>query len=297
MDLHVSSCDDVTLSGVTIRNPLHGQNTDGIDRNMCNNVLVENCDISSGDDAIVLKCTEKKAARVSKNITVTGCRLETECQALKIGTETPDGFENITFRDCSIYNCSDNPAERASTEIAIETVDGGIVNGVFVSILTMSNVRAPIFIRQGNRGRGQEAGKAKPGALKKCPHREHYGTTFTNGIIDHRHPGTPGGGSDAAEYQHRTGRRRPQGMGRQLRPGGDQRLPGPTYVRHSPSVRRTLLPHVKSLTLQNVRFIKLATDGRPMMICDDVEGLVAEGLQEAPVIIKTSAENESAPPK
>ena len=34
-----------------------------------------------------------------------------------------------------------------------------------------------------------------------------------------------------------------------------------------------------------------------MMICDDVEGLVAEGLQEAPVIIKTSAENESAPPK
>lgn len=289
MDLHVSSCDDVTISGVTIRNPLHGPNTDGIDINTCRDVLVENCDISTGDDAIVLKCTEKEQARVSKNITVTGCRLETECQALKIGTETLDGFENITFRDCSIHNRSDNPAERASAGIALETVDGGTVNGVFVSNITMSNVRAPIFIRLGNRGRGQEAGQAKPGELKNVVIEN---ITAKHSLMESSITGIPGHPVEGVTLRN---------IDIELEGGGlkewaDANVPEVIRGYPAPRMFGMRLPacglysrHVKGLTLQNVRFTNLTPDGRPMMVCDDVEGLVTEGLQEAPVFMNKSA--------
>ncbi|MCX7048085.1 MAG: glycosyl hydrolase family 28 protein [Candidatus Sumerlaeota bacterium] len=164
--LHCMLCDNVVIDGITIRNPMHGVNNDGIDLNMCRDARVVNCDVSTGDDAICLKCNDAGKKRVSRNIFIANCRIETECQAFKIGTESMDGFENIVFRDSYIYNRSSDLSERATAGIAIETVDGGVVNGVTVSNIEMVNVRAPIFIRLGNRGNGQPEGNKKPGSLK-----------------------------------------------------------------------------------------------------------------------------------
>ena len=90
------ACDNVLVRGVTIWNPYHGPNTDGIDPTCCRDVLISDCNICTGDDAICLKsAAEYGIKRPSRNITVTNCIISTTCNAFKIGTGTQDDFENI----------------------------------------------------------------------------------------------------------------------------------------------------------------------------------------------------------
>lgn len=54
--LHPYDCKNVTVSNVTILSPVkNAPNTDGIDPDSCDGVLIENCYISVGDDAIAIK--------------------------------------------------------------------------------------------------------------------------------------------------------------------------------------------------------------------------------------------------
>ena len=49
------ACENVVIDNILIRNPSIGVNGDGIDITCSQNVLVSNCDIAAGDDAICLK--------------------------------------------------------------------------------------------------------------------------------------------------------------------------------------------------------------------------------------------------
>ncbi|MHC4104957.1 MAG: glycoside hydrolase family protein, partial [Planctomycetota bacterium] len=106
-----------------------------------------------GDDAIVLKST---SARVCRNVTVSNCVLSTRCNALKMGTESNGGFENIVMTGCSIY-------DTRLAGVALEIVDGGTMDRVVVSNITMNKIGAPIFVRLGNRARPFKKDMAKPG--------------------------------------------------------------------------------------------------------------------------------------
>ena len=100
--LHLQRCENVRATNLTLRSALYGPNTDGIDINSCINVRVEHCDIITGDDGVVLKSTEPGHNHPSRDITVANCRIWSSCNGLKLGTETHDVFENITFRDCHV---------------------------------------------------------------------------------------------------------------------------------------------------------------------------------------------------
>lgn len=139
---HYLACDDVLIDGITVRSRVNGNN-DGINIDCCHQVLISNCNISSGDDAIVLKST---AARSCRNVTVSNCVLSSLCNGLKMGTESNGGFENIVMTGCSIY-------DTRLAGIALEIVDGGTMDRVVVSNITMNKVGAPIFMRLGNRAR------------------------------------------------------------------------------------------------------------------------------------------------
>ncbi|MCX7049075.1 MAG: glycosyl hydrolase family 28 protein, partial [Candidatus Sumerlaeota bacterium] len=163
--IHLLACDSARIDGVTIRNPLEGPNTDGLDIDASRDVAISNCVISTGDDAIVLKNTDDLGMRrMSRNISITNCILTTTCNAFKMGTETKEGFENIVFSNSVIYNDPGEPKMRAISGVAIETVDGGNVSNVAVSNIVMKNARAPIFIRLGARLRDKV--NAQPGSLK-----------------------------------------------------------------------------------------------------------------------------------
>jgi hypothetical protein len=151
--------DCVNIDGVTILNGY----ADGIDPDACRNVRIANCHIESVDDAIVPKASFSLGERRStENITVTNCYLSTACNAFKLGTESGGDFKRIAVSNCVMTGL---PSRRpASSGIAIESVDGANIDGVVVSNITMVDVRAPIFIRLGNRGRDMETPVA--GSLK-----------------------------------------------------------------------------------------------------------------------------------
>jgi hypothetical protein len=139
---HYLACQEVCICGITVRSRVR-PNNDGIDIDGCEQVRISDCDISSGDDAIVLKST---SGHPCKNVTITNCLLSTACNALKIGTETNGPFENIAISNCAIY-------DTGLAGIALLIVDGGRMERVGISGITMNRVGTPIFIRLGDRGR------------------------------------------------------------------------------------------------------------------------------------------------
>jgi polygalacturonase len=72
-----------------------------------------------------------------------------------MGTESNGGFENIVITGCSIY-------DTRLAGIALEIVDGGTMDRVVVSNITMNGVGAPIFLRLGNRARPFKKDMEKP---------------------------------------------------------------------------------------------------------------------------------------
>ena len=151
--------DYVNIDGVTILNGY----CDGIDPDACRNVRISNCHIESWDDAIVSKASFSLGERrSSENITVTNCFLSTACNAFKLGTESGGDFKRIAVSNCVMAGLKGR--RPASGGIALESVDGANLDGVVVSNITMVDVRAPIFIRLGNRGRDMET--PVPGTLK-----------------------------------------------------------------------------------------------------------------------------------
>ena len=149
---HYLACDDVRISGVTVRSHVNGNN-DGIDIDCCQRVIVSGCNVDSGDDAIVLKSTSERPCR---DVVVSNCILRSTCNALKMGTESNGVFENIILTGCTIY-------DTRLAGVALEIVDGGLMDRVVVSDMTMNKVGAPIFLRLGNRARPFKEGVEKPG--------------------------------------------------------------------------------------------------------------------------------------
>ena len=149
---HYLACDDVRITGVTVRS-LVNHNNDGINIDSCRRVIISDCNIESGDDAIVLKST---SARVCRDVVVSNCVLSSRCNALKMGTESNGGFKNIVMTGCSIY-------DTRLAGVALEIVDGGTMNHVVISNITMNKVGAPIFLRLGNRARPFKKDMETPG--------------------------------------------------------------------------------------------------------------------------------------
>jgi len=139
---HYLACTQVSIEGIRVISHANANN-DGIDIDGSDRVRIAGCDIDTGDDAVVLKSGGK---RVTREVTVTNCALRSNANALKTGTESNGGFENIAFTNCAIRDTQ-------LAGLALEIVDGGTLNGIVVSNLAMDGVGAPIFIRLGNRAR------------------------------------------------------------------------------------------------------------------------------------------------
>ena len=105
--LHLLGCKNVLVDHVTVRNRLDVPNCDGIDPDHCKNVEIRNCDITCGDDAIVVKTTRQtNDYGPSANIVVRDCVLKTQDSGLKIGTETTSDIHDIRFERCKILTGS-----------------------------------------------------------------------------------------------------------------------------------------------------------------------------------------------
>ena len=149
---HYLFCRNVYISGIRVRSQVN-RNNDGIDIDACENVRISDCDIISGDDAIVIKSTLDKPC---KNVTITNCLISSDCNGFKLGTESNGGFQNITLSNCIVYNTR-------LAAIALEMVDGGSMSNVTVSGVNMDSVGCVLFIRLGNRARPFKENMERPG--------------------------------------------------------------------------------------------------------------------------------------
>jgi len=101
--LHLLGSEQVLVDHVTIRNPLEVPNCDGIDADHCRGVEIRGCDITCGDDAIVVKTSRQTTDYgPSTNIQVHDCVLTTQDSGVKIGTETTQDIHDIRFERCEI---------------------------------------------------------------------------------------------------------------------------------------------------------------------------------------------------
>ena len=103
--VHLVGCQDVSISGIEIKNSLNMANCDGIDPDGCKDVSITDCKITCADDCIVLKTTAAAQKYGScSNIRVSGCTLESKSAAFKIGSESESLFSDIDVGNCVIRN-------------------------------------------------------------------------------------------------------------------------------------------------------------------------------------------------
>lgn len=80
----------------------HGHNNDGIDPEMSQNILIENCVFDQGDDAIAIKSGRNpegwRLQTPSKNIVIRNCTMKDGHQLLAIGSELSGGIENFWLK-------------------------------------------------------------------------------------------------------------------------------------------------------------------------------------------------------
>jgi polygalacturonase len=132
--VHPTNCEDVTITGLTIRST--GGNGDGIDIDSTSHVKIDRCDIATGDDCISIKSGRGMEGytllRTSEDIEITNCTFADSIFAcIGIGSETSGGIRNVRVTHCkftaaktdAIYIKS-RPGRGASIEdISVEDID------------------------------------------------------------------------------------------------------------------------------------------------------------------------------
>lgn len=302
--MHILNSRDVSVRDVTIWNPLHGPNTDGIDIDSSHDVMVSHCRITTGDDGIVIKNSRSDLGSVAeipagptdspanrkasvrppepgrgcRNITVTNCVITCTCNAFKLGTESRDPFENITFTNSVLVNDETDPALRAISGIAVEMVDGARLAGVVCSNIVMQNVRAPFFIRLGNRGTGQDV--PTPGTLSDVliENVTARGATIASSIVGI--PGHPVRGITLSNIRITVEGGGTREMAARELPEREANYPEATMFGRPP-VYGIYCRHASGVRVSNLDIACATPDHRPAIDMIDVEELDIDGLRIA----------------
>jgi hypothetical protein len=134
-------CRRVAIDSVTVESTAYWNN-DGIDICDCSDVEISRCAVNSADDGICLKSQSRGWS--NERVTITHCTVRSSASAVKFGTDSWGGFKDITVSHITVY-------DTYRSAIAIECVDGGVIDNVKVSDVHAQNTGNAIFIRLGHR--------------------------------------------------------------------------------------------------------------------------------------------------
>ncbi|KAK6914665.1 Glycoside hydrolase, family 28 [Dillenia turbinata] len=145
--LHPYDCKNVTIKNVTILAPVSdAPNTDGIDPDSCESMVIEDCYISVGDDGIAIKSGWDQYGiaygRPSTNILIRNLVVRSTVSAgISIGSEMSGGISDITVENLHVWN------SRRAVRIKTSAGRGGYVQNITYKNLTLDNVRVGIVIK------------------------------------------------------------------------------------------------------------------------------------------------------
>lgn len=271
--LRLFRVDGMTIDGINLRSLAQGNN-DGIDVD-ARNVIISNCNIEAEDDGICLKSDDP--GFMPENIVVTNCVIASNCNPIKFGTASAAGFRNVNISNCAIRRTSEAnifnwPAEyRQIPEgtltglagIAIESADGGVIEHVNISNITMEGVITPVFIclnhRKGTTGQIRDicinnvsarADGIIPCLITGSPRTKVSDIVLRDIRVEHE------GGEEAYD------KRLPESNGYpENRMFGHRNPASGLYVRHAERVR-----------VDNMVMGVRRKDYRPAVVLDDVDG-------------------------
>ena len=277
------------VDNLTIDNVRIDTNRDGLDIDACRNVRISNTFVNSpNDDAIVLKSSYALGFnRATENVTITNSQVsafdlgtfldgtfKTTQEAapdkdrptgrIKLGTESNGGFKNIAISNINFVHCRG---------LALETVDGGPLEDVSISNITMRDVtNAPIFIRLGAR---QRAPQRTPIATVR---RINISNVVASGI-DAKYSAIIAGlnGHDIEGVKLSNIRLQFKGGGTAtdaLRPipENENSYPEPSMFGITPS-SAFFIRHARSVTFDNVEISYESPDVRPAFVIDDAKDI------------------------
>ena len=112
--LHFADCDGVTVSGIRLFTNMLVPNADGIDITSCSHVVISDCDIRAGDDAIAITGYDHHfeipgyhgIRHISENIVISNCNLQSFSSAIRIGFLDQNTVRNIQVSNVNITNSS-----------------------------------------------------------------------------------------------------------------------------------------------------------------------------------------------
>lgn len=284
---HYEKCEDVTIRGLKVFSHCN-YNNDGLDID-AKNATISDCYIDVEDDAI---CFKSDHPEFCENITVTNCVTASNCNAIKFGTASHGGYRNIAVSNCVVRRAAEDNIRHWSKQlehisadvtvisgVAIEMVDGGIIDGITVSNISMRDVQTPIFIRLGDRHRTyrKEGGVLKninisnivatAESLIACSITGVETSYVENVSINNVQISYPGGGTSDMVSKP---------VPEMTKSYPENRMFGNTlpaagfYVRHARNVR-----------FNNVRFDAMKPDVRPLFFLDDVVGAELNQCKDA----------------
>jgi hypothetical protein len=285
------NCEFLTIRGITVYN--HGcRNNDMMDIDGCRNVVITGCFGDTDDDALTLKSTGQMP---TQNVTISDCVVRSRCNAIKAGTESTGGFRDIVITNCVIQPSSQHDGETGRPEglggIALEIVDGGSLDGLTISNVTINETSSPIFLRLGNRARPHKPDQPKPPV-----------GTFRNVVINNvvaRSAGNTGcsivgiPGHSIENVTISNVRISFDGGGTKKQaaakvPELENKYPEGTMFGILPAYG-FFCRHVDGLTFRDVDLRYDKPDQRPALICDDVHNLKLDGFS-AQVAADTSGQ-------
>ena len=148
--LSFDRCQQLLLEDLKVVNRAYWNN-DGIDVTDCHNVIIRRCDIDSADDGICLKSYH--ADTCNDSIAISDCTIRSSASAVKFGTASRGGFRNVEISRIRVK-------DTFRSAIAIESVDGGLIEHIRVSDVVATRTGNALFIRLGHRS-GEAPGQIR----------------------------------------------------------------------------------------------------------------------------------------
>ncbi len=282
------------VDNLTIENLRIDTRRDGIDIDSCRNVHISNCTVNAPwDDAIVLKSSFSLGrARPTEQVTISNCTVTGSYQLgslldatflpfppvvpndapshvgrIKIGTETNGDIRNIVVSNCVFEGCHG---------LAVESEDGGAVEDISFSNITMRNlIGPPFFVRLGTRLRGP-AGTV-PGVVQRISFQgiDCWNATGPECSIL---SGVPGHAIRDISFQNIRMEHAGGGAPRQGEiPEEEKAYPDPQMFGPTPA-QGFFIRHVDGLKMTDVELRSGSPDSRPLLVLDDVSQAILRGV-------------------
>lgn len=163
-NIYFRECENVTVTGITLRNPaswnqtydqcrnvcLEGLtvdsksywNNDGIDIVDCQDVVIRNCYVDAADDVFCFKSHSHD--HMCNNILIENCTGRSSANGIKFGTVSKGGFKNFKIKNMTLF-------DTYRSAITFAAVDGAEIENIEVDGVRSFHTGNVIFLRTGDR--------------------------------------------------------------------------------------------------------------------------------------------------